>query len=85
MKRFSKIIMAAIYTGAVFMGGMLVGQLYALYVLVFTGAVFMIGVWLGQRAERRWSEKGDALASELEAASQSVSDEPLATLRSKGV
>lgn len=57
MQRLSGTLSIILYTGAVFMAGMLVGQLYALYVLVYTGAVFMIGVWLGQRAERRWARE----------------------------
>jgi hypothetical protein len=56
MQRLSGTVSIILYTGAVFMAGMLVGQLYALYVLVYTGAVFMIGLWLGQRAERRWTQ-----------------------------
>lgn len=57
MRRVSSVMSAVIYTGAVFMAGMLVGQLYALYVLFYTGAVFMVGAWLGQRYERRWSDQ----------------------------
>lgn len=55
MQRLSGTVALVLYTGAVFMAGLLVGQLYALYVFVYTGAVFMIGLWLGQRAERRWA------------------------------
>lgn len=54
MRRFIYLLTVSLYTGAVFMAGMLVGQLYALYVLVYTGAVFMIGLWVGQQRERAW-------------------------------
>lgn len=37
------------------MAGMLVGQLYALYVLVYTGAVFMVGVYIGERLEQKYT------------------------------
>ena len=54
MRRFLYLLTVLVYTGAVFMAGMLVVQLYALYVLVYTGAVFMVGMWIGQRWERAW-------------------------------
>ena len=37
------------------MAGMMVGQLYALYVLVYTGAVFMVGIYIGEKLEQRFS------------------------------
>ncbi len=63
MRRFTSVLLVAVYTGAVFMGGMLIGQLYALYVLVYTGALFIIGVWLGQCNERRWVRQTAAVDS----------------------
>ena len=57
MKIFLTFILIALYTGGIFMAGMMVVQLYALYVLVFTGAVFMAGLWFGQRWERSWDSR----------------------------
>ena len=54
MRRFYYLVAGVVYTGAVFMAGMLIGQLYAVYVMVFTGAVFMAGLWVGQWWERSW-------------------------------
>lgn len=57
MRRAFSLLSIALYTGAVFLAGMLVVQLYALYVLVYTGAVFMLGVYLGERMERRLASR----------------------------
>jgi hypothetical protein len=62
MRRFFTILSICVYTAAIFMAGMLVVQLYALYVLVYTGAVFMIGIYIGQRTERSWELRREALA-----------------------
>lgn len=53
MRRLFNLLSITIYTAAVFLAGMVIGQLYALYVLVYTGAVFMIGVFIGDRLERK--------------------------------
>jgi len=55
MRRLFSLISIVVYTAAVFMAGMLVGQLYALYVLVYTGSVFMIGVYIGERLEQKYA------------------------------
>jgi hypothetical protein len=60
MRRIFSLVSIGVYTAAVFMAGMLVGQLYALYVLVYTGAVFMIGVYIGEKLEERFSAKAAA-------------------------
>ncbi|HTN43975.1 MAG TPA: hypothetical protein VMN77_09295 [Nitrospiria bacterium] len=69
MRRIFSLVSIGVYTAAVFMAGMLVGQLYALYVLVYTGAVFMIGVYIGEKLEERFSAKAapsvDGSESEL--------------------
>ena len=57
MKIFLTFIVIALYTGGIFMAGMMVVQLYALYVLIFTGGVFMAGLWFGQRWERSWDSR----------------------------
>jgi uncharacterized membrane protein YfcA len=70
MRRLFSLISIVVYTAAVFMAGMMVGQLYALYVLVYTGAVLMIGVYIGEKLERKYSlppaiSSGDDSATEL--------------------
>jgi hypothetical protein len=55
MRRLFSLISIVVYTAAVFMAGMLVGQLYALYVLVYTGAIFMVGVYIGERLEQKYT------------------------------
>lgn len=55
MRRFFTLLSIVLYTGGVFLAGMLVANLYALYVLVYTGAVFMIGVYIGEKLEERFS------------------------------
>jgi len=55
MRRLFSLVSIVVYTAAVFMAGMMVGQLYALYVLVYTGAVFMVGVYIGEKLERKFS------------------------------
>lgn len=72
MKYFLSFILIALYTGGVFMAGMMVVQLYALYVLVFTGAVFMAGLWFGQRWERSWDSRQE---EELEISDRVGSEE----------
>jgi hypothetical protein len=68
MRRLFSLISIVVYTAAVFMAGMVVGQLYALYVLVYTGAVFMVGVYIGERLEQKYSfQVGDTPPSESEA------------------
>ena len=59
MERFGKVLALLLYTGAVFMVGMLVSLFsqYALWVLVYTGAAFMGGIWFGQRWERSWTKR----------------------------
>jgi len=53
--------MVLLYTGGVFMMGMLVSQFseYALWVLIYTGGAFMAGLWFGQRWERSWVKQED--------------------------
>ena len=63
MRRFFSLVSIGVYTAAVFMAGMLVGQLYALYVLVYTGAVFMIGVYIGEKLEERFSAQAAAASA----------------------
>jgi len=70
MKRLFSLITIVVYSAAVFMAGMMVGQLYALYVLVYTGAVLMVGVYVGERLERKYSSSpayasGEDSAGEL--------------------
>jgi hypothetical protein len=70
MKRLFSLVSIVVYTAAVFMAGMMVGQLYALYVLVYTGAVLMIGVYIGEKLERKYSlppenSSGDDSPAEL--------------------
>jgi hypothetical protein len=60
MRRLFSLISIVVYTAAVFMAGMLVGQLYALYVLVYTGAVFMVGVFIGERLEQKYTARASA-------------------------
>ena len=55
MRRLFSLISIVVYSAAVFMAGMMVGQLYALYVLVYTGTVFMIGVYIGEKLEQRFA------------------------------
>ncbi len=57
MRRLFSLVSIVVYTAAVFMAGMMVGQLYALYVLVYTGAVFMVGVYIGEKLEQRFSSQ----------------------------
>ena len=57
MRRLFSLISIVVYTAAVFMAGMMVGQLYALYVLVYTGAVLMVGVYVGEKLEERFSSQ----------------------------
>ena len=57
MRRLFSLISIVVYTAAVFMAGMMVGQLYALYVLVYTGTVLMIGVYIGEKLERKFSSQ----------------------------
>ena len=72
MRRFLYLLAVLVYTGAVFMAGMLVVQLYALYVLVYTGAVFMAGMLIGQRWERAWLNRCKTSESEsLEGSTES--------------
>ena len=72
MRRLFSLVSIVVYTAAVFMAGMMVGQLYALYVLVYTGTVLMIGVYIGERLERKFysqaaaSSVGDAEAKPAE-------------------
>ncbi|HUK55696.1 MAG TPA: hypothetical protein VLY20_03455 [Nitrospiria bacterium] len=78
MRRLFSLISIGVYTAAVFMAGMLVGQLYALYVLVYTGAVFMIGMYIGERLEQRYSAQAtsaSARGSESDPAEVSESNE----------
>jgi len=60
MRRLFSLISIVVYTAAVFMAGMLVGQLYALYVLVYTGAVFMVGVYIGERLEQKYTAQASS-------------------------
>ena len=55
MKRLFSLVAITVYSAAFFMAGMMVVNLYALYVLVYTGAVLMIGIYVGERVERRLS------------------------------
>ncbi len=55
MRRFFALISIVLYTGGVFLAGMLVANLYALYVLIYTGAVFMVGVYIGEKLEEKFS------------------------------
>lgn len=55
MRRFFTLLSIVLYTAAVFLAGMLVANLYALYVLVFTGAVFMIGIYIGEKLEEKFA------------------------------
>lgn len=78
MPRLWTLFSVIFYVGAGFMAGMLVGQLYALYVLVYTGAVFMIGVYLGDRLEQILSartELNPANGTESETGQIEESDE----------
>ncbi|MBI3597628.1 MAG: hypothetical protein HY203_10790 [Nitrospirae bacterium] len=78
VRRLFSLVSIGVYTAAVFMAGMLVGQLYALYVLVYTGAVFMIGVYIGEKLEERFSTQAAAAAvsgSESDLTEVSESDE----------
>ena len=56
-RRFFTLIAIAVYSAAFFMAGMMVVNLYALYVLIYTGAVFMVGVYLGEKLEHRLSAR----------------------------
>jgi hypothetical protein len=75
MRRFYYLVAGFVYTGAVFMAGMLIGQLYAVYVMVFTGAVFMAGLWVGQWWERSWRVRNSEEASIRETAVTSSDSE----------
>ena len=61
-RRFFALIAIAVYSAAFFMAGMMVVNLYALYVLIYTGAVFMVGVYLGEKFEYRLSTRATAEA-----------------------
>lgn len=61
MRRFFAFLSIVLYTGGVFLAGMLVANLYALYVLIYTGAVFMIGVYIGEKLEERFSVEAVSL------------------------
>ena len=76
-KRFFGLIAVVVYSAAFFMAGMMVVNLYAIYVLIYTGAVFMMGVYLGERMERRLTaqeaaEVGSGLGGVQEEASEKV-------------
>ena len=68
MSRFFSLLSIVLYTGGVFFAGMLVSQLYALYVLIFTGTVFVIGVYIGEKLEEKYARQsvpaGDAAGVE---------------------
>lgn len=61
MRRFFTLLSVVLYTGAVFLAGMLVANLYALYVLVYSGAVFMIGVYIGEKLEEKFSIESESV------------------------
>ena len=82
MRRLFSLISIVVYSAAVFMAGMMVGQLYALYVLVYTGTVFMVGVYIGEKLEQRFASHA-AVPSEgdLEAALTEVRESDELTLK----
>lgn len=64
------------------MAGMMVGQLYALYVLVYTGTVFMVGVYIGEKLEQRFASRAAVPSGgELEAALTEVRESDELTLK----
>ena len=74
-RRFFTLIAIVVYSAAFFMAGMMVVNLYALYVLIYTGAVFMVGVYLGEKLEYRLSAQATAEAErELKPIAKGVSD-----------
>jgi hypothetical protein len=82
MRRLFSLVSIVVYTAAVFMAGMLVGQLYALYVLVYTGAVFMVGVYIGERLEQKYtSEEDHRRPGDTEAELNEVSESNELTLK----
>jgi hypothetical protein len=83
MRRFYYLVAGVVYTGAVFMAGMLIGQLYAVYVMVYTGAIFMVGLWMGQWWERSWKIRHRESPSMREGALPSSDPEPGTRRRSE--